>query len=309
MDYTPPVSELRTALLSHVLEFAGKYTPPQRAQLSAAVSGLLEQAADAELAQTVDRWRTEDFAYRYHPPIVLVQKIHHAMAEVLLSDDSHVDGGDRLAPIVDRSLILLPNHLSYADANLIEVLLHRAGFAGLCSRLTVVAGPKVYTKPWRRFASSCFGTIKTAQSSQVASGEAVMRPRDVARIARETIACAFERLDAGDALLLFGEGSRSRDAALQRLLPAVARYCDRANLWLVPCGIIGTETFLGFEDVQPQTTRAVLRIGTPVLATDLFARCDGNRSEVVQALGHMIAQALPAPYRGVYATPAESFSV
>jgi len=300
MDYTPSASELRKGLLLHVLEFAGEYTPAQRAQLSAAVSALLEQASDTELTQTVERLRCEEFGFCYHPPIVLVKRLHHAMAEVLLAADSRVEGGASLAPIADSSLILLPNHLSYADANLIEVLLHRAGFDSVSSRLTVVAGPKVYTKPWRRFASSCFGTIKTAQSSQVASGDAVMRPRDVARIARETIACTFERLSAGDALLLFGEGSRSRDSTLQPLLPAVARYCDRPNLWLVPCGIVGTEKFLGFADVRPQTTEAVLRIGTPVLATDLITRCNGNRSELVLALGHMIAQALPVAYRGVY---------
>jgi 1-acyl-sn-glycerol-3-phosphate acyltransferase len=303
MDYTPSASELRAGLLAHVLEFAGEYTPAQRAQLSTAVSALLETASETELTQTVERLRCEEFGFCYHAPIVLVKRIHHAMAEVLLAPESHVEGGERLAPIADRSLILLPNHLSYADANLIEVLLHRAGFDRVCSRLTVVAGPKVYTRSWRRFASACFGTIKTAQSSQVASGDAVMRPRDVARIARETIACAHERLSAGDALLLFGEGSRSRDATLQPLLPAVARYCDRPDLWLVPCGIVGTEKFLGFADVRPQTTQAVLRIGTPVLATDLVARCQGNRSELVQALGNSIAQSLPAAYRGVYAHP------
>jgi 1-acyl-sn-glycerol-3-phosphate acyltransferase len=212
-----------------------------------------------------------------------------------------VEGGEHLRAVADRSLVLLPNHLSYADANLIEVLLHRAGFDDVCARLCVVAGPKVYAEPWRRFASLCFGTIKTAQSSQVASGEAVMRPREVARIARETISLAFERLSAGDSLLLFGEGTRSRDGTLQPLLPAVARYCERPDLVLVPCGIVGTETFLGFADVRPQTTRAVLRIGAPVLASDLVARCERNRGEIVERIGRMIAATLPQQYRGAYA--------
>jgi 1-acyl-sn-glycerol-3-phosphate acyltransferase len=303
MDYMESATKLRSALLTHVLEFAGEYSESERASLGRVVSGLLERASAAELEQVVQRVSCEDYGFSYHPRIELVRKIHHAMADVLLGPDSRVEGGENLEPIADQSLMLLPNHLSYADANLIEVLLERAGFDRVCSRLTVVAGPKVYSEPWKRFSSLCFGTIKTAQSSQVASGAAVMRPRDVARIALATIACVFERLDAGDALLLFGEGTRSRDTTLQPLLPAVARYCERPGLWLVPCGIVGTEKFLGFAEVRPQTTHAVLRIGPPVLASKLIARCNGNR-ELVQALGHMIAETLPEAYRGAYATAA-----
>lgn len=301
MDYTASSGELRRRLLSHVTEFAGEYPEADREKLRVGVRALLEAATAAELAEVATRMTSEDYEYGFHPRVALVQKIHHAMAEVMLDGDSRVENGDNLVSVANDKLMLLPNHLSFADANLIEVLLQRAGFVGLTSRLTVVAGPKVYTTPFRRFSSLCFGTIKTAQSAQVSSGEAVMRPRDVAKIARETIACGFERLAAGDVLVLFGEGSRSRDATLQPLLPAVARYCEAPGLWLVPCGIHGTERFMGFDDVRPHETQAVLRIGTPVLASELLARCDGNRSDVVQAIGHMIGQTLPAAYRGVYA--------
>jgi 1-acyl-sn-glycerol-3-phosphate acyltransferase len=301
MNYTVPAAEVRRLLLSHVTEFAGEYPEADRAELRQSVGPVLEAAQDAELSEVARRMSREDYGFGFHPRVPLVQKIHHAMADVLLGSDSRVEDAERLAAVANETLILLPNHLSFADANLIEVLLQRAGFAGLTSRLTVVAGPKVYTTTSHRFASLCFGTIKTAQSAQVASGEAVMRPRDVAKIARETIACAFERLSAGDALLLFAEGSRSRDATMQPLLPAVARYCERPGLWLVPCGLAGTEKFFGFDDVRPHETHAVLRIGTPVLASELFARCNGNRTEVVRAIGHMIAQTLPAQYRGAYA--------
>jgi 1-acyl-sn-glycerol-3-phosphate acyltransferase len=301
MEYSSSAPDLRGPLLSHVLEFASEYTADERARLEAAVSALLANATNAELTNVVERVGREQYDFCYHPPSELVRNIHHAMADVLLSPDSRVEGSEHLRPIAGESLMLLPNHLSYADANLIEVLLHRAGFDDVCARLTVVAGPKVYAEPWRRFSSLCFGTIKTAQSSQVASGEAVMRPRDVARIARETIAASFERLAAGDALLLFGEGRRSRDSTLQPLLPAVARYCDHPNLVLVPLGITGTESFLGFADVRPQTTRAVLRIGPPVRASELLVSCEGKRGEMVERLGHMIAATLPREYRGAYA--------
>jgi hypothetical protein len=52
------------------------------------------------------------------------------------------------------------NHLSYADTDVIEVRLHRAGYAAVANRLTALAGPKAFTNRQRRFSSLCFGTIK-----------------------------------------------------------------------------------------------------------------------------------------------------
>ena len=301
MDFGASAPDLRAFLLQQLIEFVGARSDDERASLAANASKLLARASDAELEALVERVRSDDYAFDYHPPLELARVLHHTMADLVLTPDSRLEGREHLQSIAADNLILLPNHLSFSDANLIEVLLHRAGFDDVCRRLTVVAGPKVYSDPWRRFSSLCFGTIKTAQSSQRASGEAVMRPRDVARIAQRTIACAFERLDAGDALLLFAEGTRSRDGTLQPLLPAVARYCDRPDVWLVPVGITGSDRVLGFGESQLQTTRVTVRIGPPLQAAELSARCDGNRPRIAEALGQQIAQCLPPAHRGVYA--------
>jgi 1-acyl-sn-glycerol-3-phosphate acyltransferase len=108
-------------------------------------------------------------------------------------------------------------------------------------------------------------------------------------------------LDAGDALLLFPEGARSRDGALQPLLPAVARYCEHPGTWLVPMGLEGTELLMGFGESRLKPTRVVLRVGAAVRAEEFCARYEGNRARVVEALGHMIAEVLSPGYRGVYA--------
>jgi 1-acyl-sn-glycerol-3-phosphate acyltransferase len=301
MDPAATVKDMR-ALLAHTLqELLAAASEADRGRFAQALSQLLERASQAELEQVLLRVSNEDYAFGYHAPIELARQIQHVLGDATLAADSCIEGLEHLRELDGRSAILLPNHLSYSDANVIEVMFHRAGLAALSRRLTAVAGPKVYSEPWKRFSSLCFGTIKTAQSSQRASGEALMRPRDVARIAQQTIACAFERLDAGDALLLFPEGSRSRDGALQALLPAVARYCERPGTWLVPMGIEGTERLMGFGESKLQPTRVVLRVGAGVRAEELCARHDGNRGRVAEALGRMIAGLLPENYRGVYA--------
>ncbi len=84
--------------------------------------------------------------------------------------------------------MVVANHLSYSDANVIEVLLQQSGGGEVADRLAVVAGPKVYSDLSRRFSSLCFGTIKSPQNEGVSSGGAVMSARDVALAARQTIA-------------------------------------------------------------------------------------------------------------------------
>ena len=152
-----------------------------------------------------------------------------------------ITGVEQLLAVAGKPVVIGANHLSYSDANAIDVLLHQAGANALCDRLTVIAGPKVYSDVTRRFSSLCFGTIKVPQSGTRATDEAVMNPREVARAARRSIQVAHERLALGEALLVFAEGARSRSGGLQPLLPGVARYLEPADVWVVPMGLTGTE--------------------------------------------------------------------
>jgi 1-acyl-sn-glycerol-3-phosphate acyltransferase len=235
----------------------------------------------------------------YEPRDPLAQRIHHLLADRLLLPDSTLIDGHHLAGIAGRSVIVFANHLSYSDANLLEILLHRAGEDRLADRLTAIAGPKVFTSRTRRFSSLCFGTIKTAQSADVASEEAVVSAREIARAAKQAIETARERLRAGDAILLFGEGSRSRTGSMQRMLPAVSRYVD-ADAWVLPVGLTGTETFFPVADSRLHRVRVTARVGRPFAARALIDATRGDRALMVDAIGVAVAALLPPASRGVY---------
>jgi 1-acyl-sn-glycerol-3-phosphate acyltransferase len=222
------------------------------------------------------------------------------MADATLVGSSRLEGAEHLAAVRDRPLIILPNHISYSDANLFEILIQRAGFSDVADRLTVIVGPKVYGDPLRRFSSLCFGTIKTAQSTARSSGSAVMGAREVARIARETIQTSFDRLEAGDALLIFPEGTRSRTASMQPILAAISRYLERPGTVLLPVGITGTQHLIPIGESRIHPTEVVIRIGEPIESEDLVARCDRKRPRMAEAIGKAIAATLPESYRGVY---------
>lgn len=245
-----------------------------------------------------------DGGWSYYPPSRLAANIHYVLADRYLNPDSRVSGSEHLDAIGSEPLLIVSNHLSYSDANVFQMLVHRAGYHDLAQRLTAVAGPKIFTSPQRRFSSLCFGTIKVPQSSGVSSEEAVLNPREVARAARQAIDVAARRLAAGDALMLFPEGTRSRTAQMQRSLPAVARYVEAApGAWVVPVGLTGTEALFPVGEAAVRPTTVTLHIGAPMSAHRLMTACGGHRQAIVDLVGSRIAELLPVSYRGVYKNP------
>jgi 1-acyl-sn-glycerol-3-phosphate acyltransferase len=135
----------------------------------------------------------------------------------------------------------------------------------------------------------------------VSSAEAVLDARAVAVAARRAIDVAHARLRAGDALLLFGEGTRSRTGGMQRLLPATARYLDLPGAWVLPVGLAGTEALFPVGEPGLRRAHVTMRVGRPLRVDSLFETARRDRRQVMDTLGSTVASLLPAPYRGVYA--------
>jgi 1-acyl-sn-glycerol-3-phosphate acyltransferase len=251
------------------------------------------QALSDRLAHGADEWN-------YYPRDPLARRIHHALAAPVLRQDPTLLGTEHLASVAEQPLLIMANHLSYSDANVIEFVLQQCGAGRVADRLTVIAGPKVYSSLRRRFSSLCFGTIKVPQSAARSSGEAVMTTREVAMAARQSLQVAEERLRAGEALLVFAEGNRSRSAELQPFLPGVARYLSTPDIWLLPVGIAGTERLFPMEADRLHSVRLRVHFGRPVLARRLVDRARHERRLIVDAIGVAIAKLLPEAYRGAY---------
>jgi 1-acyl-sn-glycerol-3-phosphate acyltransferase len=291
-------------LITAILDFFGGQDLLSREAIRAA----LEQEIDAAGAQAVVELKarvTADHGWGYYAPDPLARRIHHRLADRFLSAESELSGAHHLVDTRQRPLVIVANHLSYADANVVEMLLYRAGLDSVADRLTAIAGPKVFTNRTRRFSSLCFGTIKVPQSADVSSEDAVLGARDVARAARQAIDAARERLAAGDALLLFAEGTRSRSAAMQPMLAGAARYLDLADGWVAPVGLEGPEALFPVEDAVLHPARVTMRIGQPWRARDLVRHADEDRRTVMDAVGLAIAELVSVPYRGAYAHAAD----
>jgi 1-acyl-sn-glycerol-3-phosphate acyltransferase len=265
-----------------------------------ALERAIDEAGPDSLLHLSERMAHTGADWTYYPSDPLARRIHHLLADRILDPGSALIGAEHLAAIEGKPVVVLANHLSYSDANLLEAILHRAGGVALSDRLVAIAGPKVYSSVKRRFSALCFGTIKTPQSSALSSETAVMNPREVARAARRAIDVAHDRLAAGDALLVFAEGTRSRSNGLQPLLAGVSRYLDFPQVLILPVGIAGTEALFPIGDDTVHAVRIVTRIGRPFSAGALRARAGDDRRMMMDVAGLSIAELLPPEYRGVY---------
>jgi 1-acyl-sn-glycerol-3-phosphate acyltransferase len=289
----------RDAVITAILDFLGRGGLLPLDDIRAALEHEIDAAGPEALVSLKARLAADN-GWTYYPPDPLARRIHHLLADRFLERGSTVDGLHYLEAAGPGPITIWANHLSYADANVVDVLLELAGARALAARLTALAGPKVFTSRERRFSSLCFGTIKVPQNAGVASGEAQLHARDVARAARQAIEVALGRLAAGDALLLFGEGTRSRTASMQPMLAGVARYLELPGTWIVPVGLTGPESLFPVDAPTVHPARIVMQIGAPIPAASLIARARGNRRLVIDAIGLAIADLLPRPYRGLY---------
>jgi 1-acyl-sn-glycerol-3-phosphate acyltransferase len=289
----------RNVLVSAILSFLPKQDLLAISDIQRALEGEIDRAGPGALAALQTRLTT-DSGWDYYERDPLARNIHRLLAGRFLSPASELRNAHHLAAVAGAPVVLVANHLSYADANAIEVLLHSGGGAEVADRLTAGAGPKVYSDRQRRFSSLCFGTIKVPQSAEVSSEEAVMSPREVARAARRAIEVANTRLDAGDALLIFGEGTRSRNAAMEPMLAGVTRYLERPGTWVLPAALTGTEAFYPVDDATIHPARVMLTLGSPMRTDALVAEAHGDRRLLIDAVGLAIAELLPESYRGVY---------
>jgi len=122
------------------------------------------------------------------------------------------------------------------------------------------------------------------------------RTPDVAAVRR-----ALAVLDAGEALLVDPEGTRSHHGRLQEARAGVVLLALRTGAPILPIAVWGQERF--WRNLSRLfRTRVRMRVGYP-----FYLRAEGSRvqreerEQILSEVMYQLAALLPPPYRGVYA--------
>jgi 1-acyl-sn-glycerol-3-phosphate acyltransferase len=178
-----------------------------------------------------------------------------------------VEGANLAAPASPR--IYCANHLSYLDPPVL--------IATLPTGVRVVAKKSLFRVPFLGWGMWLAGDISL--------------DRDDPRVAARSLAQAAERVRRGQSLLIFPEGGRSPDGAMQPFLSGAFRLAIAAGAPVVPVAISGTRRALRPGSLLLRGGEVRITFGEPVPAAGLARReHDALREQVERSIRRMLEQ-------------------
>lgn len=126
---------------------------------------------------------------------------------------------------------------------------------------------------------------------------------------RAILRWALETLDAGEALVIFPEGTRSPDGRLQSPQPGIGLIALKSKAPVVPIGIIGSYEAMPVKAYFPKPKPLWVRIGLPLLFPDLYSdritkeRAEACARRIMQAIASLIQQTPTFPSEDVLSPP------
>lgn len=175
-------------------------------------------------------------------------------------------------------LLIVCNHLHLADPPIVA--------ASIRLKSVFMAKEELFRHWWPRFWVSNFGSFPVKRGG----------------VDREALRLAEHWLQQGISLIMFPEGSRSRNAQMQPALPGAALIASRLGIPILPVSISGTDKLKKLGWCLRHRPRITVTIGkpfTPPPADGKLTREQRNR--LINDIMIKIAALLPPEYHGVYA--------
>lgn len=176
-------------------------------------------------------------------------------------------------------LVVVSNHLSYADQYILTLAIKR--------EMIFLAKEELFRNRFKRFLIESFGAIPVRRGA----------------VNRAALNQVHRVLDKGQAMFLFPEGSRSKDARLQPAFSGSALIALHNSAPILPVGIWGMEAAeKGFSWVMRHRPEVTVNIGKPFYLSTPDERLNKSQlKELSDEIMVHIAGLLPTEYRGYYA--------
>ncbi|HEX9053080.1 MAG TPA: AMP-binding protein [Anaeromyxobacter sp.] len=176
----------------------------------------------------------------------------------------------------DRSVLVVANHSSHLDMGLVKVALGDEG-----ERLAALAARDYF-----------FDTpLKRAYFENFTN----LIPMEREGSLRTSLRAAAEAVRRGYHLLIFPEGTRSRDGTLAPFFPTAGYLALHCGVDVLPAWISGTHDALPPGKAVPRKVPLELRFGPPIPVAELRRRTEGlSRSEAYRAATAVMEDAVKA---------------
>ena len=305
-----PVDMIMASLPSFLASYVVPDPAIQKGVIDA-ISPLQTDAPREEWEALVKHMKTLGEAYGFYHRDALAEKLAEAYMVPLLEESSSIDGLENIDAAValadsGRRVMIVGNHLSYSDTMALRSMLSRRGRHDAVSRITAVAGPKVYAEPMRRLAVAGIHSIKVAQSSTLSTNEQeVMSPRELMRISKMCMQQAQESMDAGRFVLIYPEGTRSRTGRMQSFVRATNRWLTLPDVVLMPIAVWGSEGLYEIDNDQMRPAQCHAAVGS-LIDTQALRAAGGGRDDIMRAAHEALTGLLPEDYKPEPGTPFQS---
>lgn len=175
------------------------------------------------------------------------------------------------------ALLIVANHLNLVDPPLLVVSLGR--------RVIFMAKKELFQSRVVGYFVRGFGAF----------------PVHRGQLDKEALRQVHRLLADGQALVMFPEGTRSKNAQLQPAFPGAALIASRSGVTIVPVGIAGTEKMKGMVWMLHRP-RISVNIGHPFYLPPVNNKLTKvELAELTNSIMEHIAELLPPQYRGNYA--------
>lgn len=271
------------------------------------VRNFVDAQPDSAVSEFLEKYKVAGEDWGYSEGSEFVRNIMKLVLDIMLKFD--IKGAENLDNALnllaegkaDR-LVFVANHVSYSDANIFAAAFDsNFAKAGLAGKLAVIAGPKVFSHPVRKFASMHFNSLLIAQSQTVAS---VPVPYPIRVIARAAAKVAEDIKARVKMFLVFPEGKRSRDGSMDQFLAGVYRMIDTGeNVLVQPVSILGGEKLLPISQGKLHSSDIRINVGKAEYVSDILEEIgdtQGLKQAFMDNLGKKVAALHPEELRGVY---------
>ena len=134
-----------------------------------------------------------------------------------------------------------------------------------------------------------------------------VHPVDRGNVEIDVFRLLLRILEADNVIVVFPEGTRSADGAMQAAKDGVAMLAIKSGAPILPVGVVDTDRFWPKGRIPRIGGRVELRVGEPFLLADVLpAGLDRRaaKTAATELIMRRIAALLPARQQGVYGPPA-----